>query len=193
MLEVLWCGAAIHQAGRLASGGSPERRPASRWGRQKTRTKPKFTPNSQPSCALFNRVLPPIDLTVRYGADYKLYSKRPSAGSAAARARTAAAGSKEAATVRRSVPGARRRGHARRRFSADGARTDTHCSSLRRSTLVGCSAARERPNGRRARDKAPRGSRVAAPAAAAHTRPAVADAPKRSAVAVPTAPVRRPA
>ena len=57
----------------------------------KTRTKPMFTPNSQPSCALFNRVLPPIDLPVRYGAYIISCLRRPAAGSAAARARTAAA------------------------------------------------------------------------------------------------------
>ena len=54
--------------------------------------------------------------------------------------------SKEAATVRRSVPGARRCGHARPTFSVDGAQIDTNIAAAHRSTLTGCSAS---ANGRR--------------------------------------------
>ena len=104
-----------------------------------------------------NSVLPPIDLTVRYGADIIRYrrddqrlDRLPRGLGGRQRPR-----SKEAATVRRSVPGARRGGPRARRFSVDGARTDTHRTTPRCSTLVGCLAVRERPNGRRARDKAP--------------------------------------
>ena len=101
-----------------------------------------------------NSVLPPIDLTVRYGADIISCFRddqrldRLPRGACADGQR-----SKEAATVRRSVPGARRRGHARRRFSVAGAQIDTNLAAAHRSTLTGRSAARERPNGRGARNK----------------------------------------
>ena len=113
----------------------------------KTRSKPMFA-CQLPGRRASNSVLPPIDLTVRYGADIIRYrrddqrlDRLPRGLGGRQRPR-----SKEAATVRRSVPGARRYGHARPTFSVDGAQIDTNIAAAHRSTLTGCSAS---ANGRR--------------------------------------------
>ena len=141
-----------------------------------------------------NRSLPPIDLTVRYGADIISCFRdnqrldRLPRGACADGQR-----SKEAATVRRSVPGARRRGPRARRFSVDGAQIDINLAATHRSTPTGSSAACERPNGRGVRDRAPSWQpRGRARAAAAHERPSPSTQQKRSAVAVRPRPFAGP-
>ena len=101
-----------------------------------------------------NSVLPPIDLTVRYGADIIRYrrddqrlDRLPRGLGGRQRPR-----SKEAATVRRSVPGARRRGTARLTFFGR-RRTNGHTSNdaalFHPCGLLGCARTAKRPSSTR--------------------------------------------